>query len=1123
MPNTSMLKARGLHTFNSYLSAVPEGALLEARNVVIDKDGVIEPRRGMTQYGTIGLTSNDTAKQLLLYKDRTIAHYSTTLAWDDGAGTFTNFVGTFNEVDPGLRIKYIELNGNLYLTTSDGIRKIATTGPTAMGSAVISNAGAVKAVDMTLALDTTSPNGFLGPNQEAAYRMVWGYRDVNNNILYGTPSYRSVIRNQTGEFKNVFVTFTVPSEVNNTYFYQIYRTANAIFDGSGDEMKLVYEDVYTSGSTITILDEQPEELRDTGLPLYTNEFSGEGILQANDRPPVAKDIATYKSTAFYANTRGPHRNDLTLLGLDGFSELRVVSHTGASPATIVTTTPHNLINGKYVVIKGAGAADGTFQVTVINPTTFTVNSLARTGTDPISIFTSYITITKGISVNRYYFVGRPEINTVNISSMPTNGITFTVAGYDNLLKFYVWFFDTHTIPVATTNPLISGYTGIKVNYNSNTDTTITLATLIANALGASGEFYPQAAGTLVTIRTSNSGFSENIGLTNTTGWIVNTVENGFGESATNKYARRSSLASPASRIEDTAKSLVSVINRNPVEIVSAFYTPDSSALPGTMSFESKIIDTTPYSIQANRATTGAMFNPDITTAATSTNDIRPNRLYFSKVQQPEAVPATNNIDIGPKDKAILRIVGLRDSLFIFKEEGIYRLTGDTFTNFNVSLFDNSSILLAPDTAAVLNNQIYCLTSQGVATVSETGVDIISRPIENVFVTVTSPNYQFYKTASHAVGYESDRSYIIWIPENQNDNKASIAYRFNTFTQTWTSWDMPAISAVVNAATNKLYIGAADLNLVEIERKNLNRTDYADRRFSLLINPNAISGTTVSLSSVADITAGDVLVQTQYVTQAQVIRLAKKFGLDPGIPNTIGNQNKDYYRNYDLINGCNLQNEVATLITQVNSDLGTSFDTTYSSAFSVFQTEYNLMVTALNNSPLLLHTNYEQSVGTVDYELAVLSKNQNNNTVIITIVAPIIEGPITQHVAIPSRIIWAPLTFGDPSMMKHVRESTVMFDNAGISTASIGYNTDLSGNFEDIPFTLEGDGSWGVWIWSETSWGGVGTGRPFRTLIPRQKQRCRFIRARYTHNAAYYKYGLLGISYTYEINSERAYR
>jgi hypothetical protein len=98
-----MLRVRGLHTFSSYLSAIPEGALLQADNVVIDKDNVIEPRRGFTQYGTIGTIGTDIAKQLLIYKDRSLAHYNSTIAWDNGSGTFTDYVATFSSVQSGLR------------------------------------------------------------------------------------------------------------------------------------------------------------------------------------------------------------------------------------------------------------------------------------------------------------------------------------------------------------------------------------------------------------------------------------------------------------------------------------------------------------------------------------------------------------------------------------------------------------------------------------------------------------------------------------------------------------------------------------------------------------------------------------------------------------------------------------------------------------------------------------------------------------------------------------------------------------------------------------------------------------------------------------------------------------
>src|SRR5208283_4474147 len=106
--------------------------------------------------------------------------------------------------------------------------------------------------------------------------------------------------------------------------------------------------------------------------------------------------------------------------------------------------------------------------------------------------------------------------------------------------------------------------------------------------------------------------------------------------------------------------------------------------------------------------------------------INKNWVYVSKVQIPEAVPLSNYIPIGTADKAILRIVAQRDSVFVFKEDGIYRILGTDITNFTVSLFDSTVILTAPDSIAALNNQIWAMTNQGVVSVSDSGSVIQSR-------------------------------------------------------------------------------------------------------------------------------------------------------------------------------------------------------------------------------------------------------------------------------------------------------------------------------------------------------------------------------------------------------------
>jgi len=99
------LKAAGLQTYFQTLMEISPGALLKANNTVINRDGVIEPRRGIKAYGASFGVSPDRCKQLLEYKGRIIRHVGDKLAYDNGTGTFTNFSGDYLEPISGFRIK----------------------------------------------------------------------------------------------------------------------------------------------------------------------------------------------------------------------------------------------------------------------------------------------------------------------------------------------------------------------------------------------------------------------------------------------------------------------------------------------------------------------------------------------------------------------------------------------------------------------------------------------------------------------------------------------------------------------------------------------------------------------------------------------------------------------------------------------------------------------------------------------------------------------------------------------------------------------------------------------------------------------------------------------------------
>lgn len=255
----------------------------------------------------------------------------------------------------------------------------------------------------------------------------------------------------------------------------------------------------------------------------------------------------------------------------------------------------------------------------------------------------------------------------------------------------------------------------------------------------------------------------------------------------------------------------------------------------------------------------AIFSADVE----SDNAESPNRLFYSKINEPEAVPSINYIDVGPKDEEIRRIVALRDNLFVLKDDGIYIVSGTSAPNFSVRLLDNARIL-APDSAVVLNNQIYCLTEQGVTVVTDSGAGVISRNIEDLIDEVTNRDFDFAPN-TFGIAYENDRAYILFCPTTANDTSATQAFRYNIFERTWTIWEYEATCGLVMERDNKMYLGNGDRNYTSKERKNNNRTDQSDRDFLININSNGVQGTTVELSTLSDVKVSDVLVQEQLVT------------------------------------------------------------------------------------------------------------------------------------------------------------------------------------------------------------------------------------------------------------------
>ena len=330
------LKISGLYTNPNQFSEIPQGSLSVANNCVIDKGGVIESRRGFKKYGTqLTLLGGQKINSLHIYKNRLLAHYGNSLAYDsNGSGTWVNYSGTYDAPSDS-QIQSVQQNGNLYFTTNAGVKKLQSL------SGTVGDAGIPRALDGEGS--TTGSSGWFGNNSNVAYRLVWGIRDLNGNLLIGAPSGRLVVANSSGGARDVSLTWQIPQGITVNHFYQLYRSPQS---GSGiepsDELQLVYEANPTAGEItakeVSFTDITPDDLR--GAFLYTSS-SQQGITQANEQPPVSKDIALYKQMMFYTNTQQKERLTITLVsvGTGGFDIGDTITIDGITYTGAVASDP----------------------------------------------------------------------------------------------------------------------------------------------------------------------------------------------------------------------------------------------------------------------------------------------------------------------------------------------------------------------------------------------------------------------------------------------------------------------------------------------------------------------------------------------------------------------------------------------------------------------------------------------------------------------------------------------------------------------------------------------------------------------------------------------------------------
>lgn len=278
---------------------------------------------------------------------------------------------------------------------------------------------------------------------------------------------------------------------------------------------------------------------------------------------------------------------------------------------------------------------------------------------------------------------------------------------------------------------------------------------------------------------------------------------------------------PSQNVQATMQSLINVVNSNANNNTYGFYLSGLDDLPGKAVFERRLVSQGQFTITVSRASAWNV------KTATSSDDKQENRLVFSKPNQPEHFSLVNSVLVGTEK--ILKLMALREALLIFTTDGIYRLSG-TNPGYSVELLDSSAILIAPATCDILNNDVYCLTTQGVTIVSSQGVKIVSRPIEDSILKIIKTDRDRVANEGFAISSETDRRYHLFLPESPSSSVPDKVFVYNVFTSSWVNW---VISANCGAIHNdRIYYGNALQPTVMEQQKNFTKRDYADYFFDV---------------------------------------------------------------------------------------------------------------------------------------------------------------------------------------------------------------------------------------------------------------------------------------------------
>jgi len=259
-----------------------------------------------------------------------------------------------------------------------------------------------------------------------------------------------------------------------------------------------------------------------------------------------------------------------------------------------------------------------------------------------------------------------------------------------------------------------------------------------------------------------------------------------------------------------------------------------------------------------------------------------------------------------------------------------------------------------------------------------------------------------------------------------------------------------------------------------------------------------------------------------VTMGEFNRLLQKLDLDEGA------DYQSFFTDFSATTGDNLAIKLNGLnIKLIELDTSISAKTFDNTDWVEMQELYNDLIGELNDpSTVTEFKDYVESEETLTLESIVNSVIENTTQITIEGENDFLFGDFRIYKHIKSELVSNPVHFGNPSSFKQINKGYLLFDQNNFFKMTLEYATDLSPSFVGMEFNGRGAGFWGSNEWGfrdRNYWGGDGSDAPRRVIIPKNKQRCRYITVRTIHAVARDTYRIVGYAHTVREFSERAYK